>query len=165
MSEESASAHPYIENLQGRDPLQVLRQTPAELNALLDKLTPEQVEHKPAPKNWNIREILAHMTDCEIAWSWRFRQILAQQKAELQSFEQDEWGRTYAGYSLAQARETWNALRSWNIAFLSGLSEEDRQRGAQHPQLGAVTLWTAAQIAAGHDLHHLRSLEHVVEKF
>ena len=132
---------------------------------MLDKLTPEQVEHKPAPKNWNIREILAHMTDCEIAWSWRFRQILAQQKAELQSFEQDEWGRTYAGYSLAQARETWNALRAWNIAFLSGLSEEDRQRGAQHPQLGAVTLWTAAQIAAGHDLHHLRSLEHVVEKF
>ncbi len=163
MSEETASALPYIQNLNGRDPLAVLAGTGTRLNALLDKLTPEQIERKPAPNKWNIREILAHLADCEIAWSWRFRQVYAEEKPTLQTFEQDDWGRAYASYSLEQARATWNALRAWNLALLGGLSPEERQRAAVHPKLGGVTLWTLAQIAAGHDLHHLQSLEHVAD--
>ncbi len=165
MSEETASALPYIQNLNCRDPLTVLAEMPAALNALLDDLSPEQVEQKPAPGKWNIREVLAHLADCEIAWSWRFRRISSEPRLTLELFDQDRWGRAFPHYSLAQARAAWNSLREWNLTLLGSLTVDEQQRPAVHPKLGGVTLWTAAQIAAGHDLHHLQSLERVVDGF
>jgi uncharacterized damage-inducible protein DinB len=157
------SALPYIKLLGGRDPLEVLSATPPRLAGLLEHLTPEQAERRPAPDKWSIREIVAHLADCEIAWSWRLRQTFAEDNPILQPFEQDAWARAYASYSLEQAHTTWRSLRAWNVSFLGGLTEEDKQRPASHAKIGSLTLWSIAGIAAGHDLHHLRSLTVLVE--
>ncbi len=162
MSEETASALPYLNLLAGKDPLPILAEAPGHLAALFEGLSPEQIEQKPSPEKWNLREITAHIADCEIAWSWRYRLIYGEHNPELQSFEQDSWGRAYPSYSLAQAQATWAALRAWNVALLGGLTEEERNRPARHPSLGGVTLWTVASIAAGHDIHHFHSLDRVV---
>ena len=77
----------------------------------------------------------------------------------MQPFDQDPWSRIYGVYSAEQALATFTALRAWNLAFLSGLSEADKQRPVAHPELAGMTLWTIARIAAGHDLHHLAALE------
>ena len=156
---------PYVDLLDGRDPVDVLAATPAQLSVWLARLTPEQIEHRPAPGKWSLREVMAHLADCEIAWSWRLRQVYAEENPMLQPFDQDAWARAYAGYSMAQARSAWEALRAWNLAFLRGLVPADRSRPAQHPEIGSITLWTVASIAAGHDLHHLRSLERAVLGF
>ena len=163
MSEETIPVVPYVKLLEGRDALEVLAETPARLAGLLDGLSPEQIERKSAPHKWNLREITAHMVDCEIAWAWRLRQVFAEENPLLQSFEQDPWARAYGSYSMAQARTTWDGLRAWNLSFLGGLTEEQKCRPSHHPEIGSLTLWTIASIAAGHDLHHLRSIEHVVK--
>ncbi len=162
MSEETAVALPYVHHLNGRDPVEILAETPAKLGELFEGLSPEQIEHKSAPHKWNLREILAHLADCEIAWSWRLRQMYSEPHATLQPFDQDAWGRAYASYTFAAARETHRALRAWNVALLSRSRPEDWQRMAIHPELGGVTLRTVVEIAAGHDLHHLDSLTRVV---
>jgi uncharacterized damage-inducible protein DinB len=159
MSEQTIPAIPYVALLEGRDPLEVLRATPARLAGVLTQLSPEQAEHKPAPHKWCVREIFAHLADCEIAWTWRLRQAFAEDNPRLQPFDQDRWARAYGNYTLDQAHTTWKALRGWNVAFLSGLTEADKTRPATHAELGPITLWTIAGIAAGHDLHHLRSLK------
>ncbi len=159
MSERTIPAIPYLALLEGRDPLEVLRASPARLAEVLARLTPEQVEHKPAPNKWSVREVIAHLADCEVAWSWRLRQTFAEENPLLQPFDQDLWAGAYASYSLEQARATWQALRSWNVAFLGGLAEEQKARTAIHATFGQITLWTIAGIAAGHDLHHLRALK------
>jgi uncharacterized damage-inducible protein DinB len=163
MSEETIPVIPYVRLLEGRDPLEVLAATPALLAGLLDGLSPEQVERKPSPTKWNLREIMAHLADCEIAWSWRLRQIFSEENPTLQPFEQDAWAKIYTSYSMTQARATWDALRAWNLAFLGGLTEAQKHRPATHPEIGRLTLWTVASIAAGHDRHHLHSLERVVK--
>ena len=165
MSEETVPAHPYLKLLadSGADPLDILASSPAKLDAMLQGVTPEQAERKPSPEKWNLREIVAHIADCEIAWSWRFRQIYGGRDPELQPFEQDRWAGVYKGCTLAQAQETWRVLRAWNVSMLRTLSPEERDKPAHHPDMGAVTLGTVADIAAGHDLHHLHSLEHVVK--
>ncbi len=162
MSEETTPALPYLKLLEDRDPIEVLAESPAKLQAMLEGLSEEQTERKPAPEKWNLREIVAHIADCEIAYSWRYRQIYGSDDPKLELFEQDRWANAYSGYTLAQAHEAWNGFRTWNVLFLKSLSKADRDRTAHHPELGAVTLWTLASISAGHDLHHLRSLEHVV---
>ncbi len=163
MSEETIPVIPYVKLLDGRDPLEVLATTSGQLATLLDGLTPEQVEHKPAPNKWCVREIIAHLADCEIAWSWRLRQTFAEDNPLLQPFDQDRWAKAYASYTLDEAHTTWKALRGWNVAFLGSLTEADKLRPATHAKLGPITLWTVASIAAGHDLHHLRGLERVAK--
>ena len=163
MSEEAALARPYAHLLEGREPVSVLRETPGRLADLLKTLTPEQIDHKPALHKWSIREILCHLADCEVAWAWRLRLIYANENPTLQPFDQDAWSRAYdgVGYTTAAARATWTALRQWNLDLIEGLSEDDKRRRAQHPELGELTLAAVLEIVAGHDLHHVASLERV----
>lgn len=166
MSEEQALARPYAHLLENRDPADVLRATPARLARVLAALTPEQIEYKPAEHKWSVREILAHLADCELAWAWRLRLIYGSETPSLQPFEQDAWARIYVapGYTAEAARSTWSAVRRWNLGLIEGLREDDKRRPAHHPELGDITLWTVVEIAAGHDLHHMDQLEKVAGK-
>lgn len=150
---------PYADVLAGRDPAQVIAATPARLAAVYDPLTPAQADEPTAPGKWSLHEIMCHLTDCEIAWAWRLRSAYEQPNAVLQPFEQDPWARMYYNYGLPEARSTFAALRNWNSAFIAGLSEADKRKPVTHPEYGTWTLWNLVEVIAGHDLHHLATLE------
>jgi uncharacterized damage-inducible protein DinB len=150
---------PYAHMLAGRDPQQVITETPGRFAAILAHLSAEETETPAAPGKWSVREIMAHMADCEIAWSWRLRIAYEKDRAEMQPFDQDPWAKMYGRYSLPLAKTTFEALRAWNVAFVSGLSEADRRKTYFHPEMGERPLWTLVEIMAGHDLHHLAKLE------
>jgi uncharacterized damage-inducible protein DinB len=150
---------PYAETLAGQDPQQVIAETPLRLMRILDGLTDEQIEARPAPGKWSLREVIAHLADCEIAWGWRLRQAYAESGAAIQPFEQDDWAKSYAAYSLAEAIACFKALRRWNVAFIATLTAADKTKPVIHPERGRETLWTLVEIMAGHDLHHLATLE------
>ena len=156
---ESMNANPYAEDLGSRDPIEVMSKSPARFAELLNQFPAEQIEAKPAPDKWSIREVMCHMADCEVAWSWRLRLILEQYHPQLQPFDQDAWAKVYSKYKLQQARMTFDALRVWNLQFLSALTEDDRKRPARHPERGELTLWNIVETIAGHDLHHINTLE------
>ena len=151
--------HPYAALLADQDPATVMAATPGRLAQVLAQLSSAQVEHRPAPGKWNVREVVAHLADCEIAWSWRLRYAYEKQGALMQPFAQDPWARIYQVYTLGQAQTTFAALRAWNLAFFTGLTEADKARPVAHSEQPSMTLWTIARIAAGHDLHHLAALE------
>jgi uncharacterized damage-inducible protein DinB len=150
---------PYSDVLAQRDAKVVIRETPSRLARVLDYLSAEQIETRPAPDKWSVREIMAHLADCEIAWSWRLRYVYGTEQPVIQPFDQDAWARSYDAYTYAAARRTFEALRAWNIEFVGALTEADRQRPMTHPERGEETLWTIVEIMAGHDLHHLLRLE------
>jgi len=152
------SVNPYAYALEGRDPATVIAETPARLEMLVAKLSTAELEAKPAPDKWSVREVLVHLADCEIAFGFRLRQSYAGQSL-LQPFDQDAWARAYGVYSASQALATFRVLREWNVAFVSGLTEADKQMPAVHPERGEMTLWTIVETMGGHDLHHLAKLE------
>ena len=49
-------------------------------------LTPEQVEVPIAPGKWSVREVVAHLADCELVFSFRLRQTLAEEAPVIQPF-------------------------------------------------------------------------------
>src|ERR1700722_19369573 len=151
------STNPYAYAAEGHDPLKVLAETLAKLEKVFAASTAEQLEARPAPGKWNVREVLAHLADCEIAFSFRLRQTRGGEQA-IQPFDQDAWARAYSSYSAAQAVKTFAALRAWNVAFLSTLSEDEKQLPAHHPERGDLTLWTIVETMAGHDRHHLAKM-------
>lgn len=152
------SVNPYAEMLGGRDAAKVIAETSRRLGLLLDGLSTEEIEARPAPGKWCVREVAAHLADCEIAFGFRLRQGFAGQSM-MQPFDQDAWARVYDGYSLEAAVECFKALRAWNVAFVGALSEEDKRKAVMHPERGEMTLWTIVETMAGHDLHHLAGLK------
>lgn len=161
MSDDATPSVPYVHLLGGQDAAEVMRTTPARLKAVFAALSAEQIDAVPAPGKWSLRGQMCHLADCEVAWAWRLRQAYGEDNPVLQSFEQDPWARAYSGasFSFSHAFSAWKAFRNWNLAFIEALTAEDKKRPAVHPSAGPVTLWTLVEIAAGHDLHHLASLE------
>ena len=152
------SVNPYAYAVAGRDPAVVIVETPERLAKVLASLTAEEIEATPAPGKWSVREVVVHLADCEIAFGFRLRQAFSGERM-LQPFDQDAWARAYGVYPVAQALATFTALRAWNVAFVSGLTEVDKQLPAMHPERGEMVLWTIVETMAGHDLHHLMKLE------
>ena len=155
------SGVPYSQVLGDRDPVPVLEGTPGALTPLIERAKQRLGDDTPlAEGKWSLRQLMAHLADCEVAWAWRLRQALGSEHSVIQPFDQDAWARMYPRtYTLEEARHTLFALRGWNLAFLHALESGERTRPVTHPERGEETLWTIAQIMAGHDLHHLRLLE------
>lgn len=152
------SVNPYAEMLGERDATKVIAETPRRLGLVLDGLSTAEIEARPAPGKWCVREVVAHLADCEIAFGFRLRQSYGGESL-LQPFNQDAWARAYGAYTAEQAMATFTALRAWNVAFVGALSEEDKRKAVMHPERGEMTLWTIVETMAGHDLHHLAGLK------
>jgi uncharacterized damage-inducible protein DinB len=153
------SGVPYSAMLGDRDAETVIAETPGRLAKVLDGLSDEQMNARPAPGKWCVREIVAHLADCEIAWSWRLRYSYGAEQPVMQPFDQDAWAKVYDAYSMAEAWGCFKALRAWNVAMIGALTESERRKVIQHPERGEETVWTIVEIMAGHDLHHLAGLE------
>ena len=155
----------YASYLGDRDPIAVLAATPGELYALISPLlaNTEFVNRQPASGKWSLREILAHLADCEIATGFRLRQCLAEPNHAMQPFDQDLWADHYAEYDAASALATFVTLRNWNMLLLKTLKPEDWERPVSHPERGTGTLRELLETIAGHDLNHLERLAPVVQ--
>jgi uncharacterized damage-inducible protein DinB len=152
------SLNPYAGALGERDPVEVIAQTPVGLAQVVDGLSAAEIEARPAPGKWSLREVLAHLADCEMAFGFRLRQSYGGETL-VQPFDQDAWSRAYGVYTAEQALATFVALRAWNLTFVSGLTEADKKLPAVHPERGEMVLWTIVETMAGHDLHHLAALK------
>jgi uncharacterized damage-inducible protein DinB len=155
------SLNPYADALGQHEPVEVIASTPEKLDRLLGKLSAERIENQSAPGKWSVREIMAHLADCELAFGFRLRQGAAGVQL-IQPFDQDDWARNYGAYDFATAVKTYRALRAWNLALIRSLTGEQKRILVTHPERGTMTVWTIVETMAGHDLHHLGSLEKLV---
>jgi hypothetical protein len=155
--------NPYASYLNGQDPIPVLTSTAERLQTLTASLTGAQINISPAPGKWSICEMVAHLADCEIVFSFRLRQTLApaldQPHAIIQPFDQDAWAKRYEAYQFGPALTLFQAARNWNLLFLTTVSQDDRHRPTTHPERGTMPFWTIVETMAGHDINHLQQVE------
>ena len=149
-----------LEALGGRDPLEVLRQTPEALEELFPRL---DMRRGCELTHWTAGEIYCHLADIEIGYSFRIRQALAGAE-KAQAFDHDRWGiryRNYESYSAKLALEAFRGLRYWNLELLQRLEPAEWEKIAYHPQRGPETIAFIVKMLAGHDLRHLKELEYI----
>ncbi len=154
--------NPYASHLGGRDPLAVIADTPAELRRLAAAIG-SAVNRSPAPGKWSPREIFCHLADCEIAFGFRLRQTLAEDRHVMQPFDQDRWAANYAAYSADAALETFAALRAWNVALVKSVPASAMTKAVTHPERGDMTFRTIVETMGGHDVNHLKQLEKLAQ--
>lgn len=162
------SPNPYAASLGGQDARAVLASTPGLLHQAACSLSPEQLDAPIATGKWSVRQIVAHLADCEIAFSFRLRQTLAgpaegASQVSIQPFDQDAWARHYEGYDLPSGLALFRALREWNLKLVGGLSEAELASQAVHPERGLLTFQSILDTMAGHDLNHLAQIQRVAD--
>lgn len=151
--------NPYASYLGAQDPRAVIGTTPGKVRALLEAMGPDRAEQAPAPGKWCAREIVCHLADCEVAFAFRLRQTLAEDRHVMQPFDQEKWAKTYQAYSTGDALAAFSALRHWNEALVRSLGPTDLAKPANHPDRGEMTLLTIVETMGGHDLNHLKQIE------
>src|ERR1700760_3835233 len=134
--------NPYARQLGSRDPFKVVATTARHLEQLSVALGPVRMEEPPAPGKWSPREILCHLADCEIVFSYRLRQALAEPHHVIQPFDQDLWAANYAGYDPQAAMMTFSCVRQWNLVLLRSISPELMDKRVTHPERGVMTFRT-----------------------
>ena len=162
----AAAANPYASFLGKLNAREIIGATPHNLIHLADRLGSGGFERSYGPGKWTARMILCHLADCEIAFSFRIRQTLAQSDHVVQPFDQEAWARPYndASFHAQTALQVFADLRGWNLVLLDSLNPEAFQRRLRHPERGEMTLQTLVETMAGHDLNHLRQLETIADQ-
>src|SRR5579863_2674607 len=105
--------NPYAKYLGDRNPFEVVAATASRLEQLLGQMGPERADKSPAPGKWSIRQIVAHLADCELVFAHRMRQVLAEENPTLVAFDQEAWARNldYARRKPKQSLDTFRRLR------------------------------------------------------
>ncbi|HEU4699383.1 MAG TPA: DinB family protein [Gemmatimonadales bacterium] len=152
-----------LATLGDRDPLAVLRETPAALRRAVDGLSPGQLARAEAPGKWSMAQVLWHLTDSELVGSFRFRMVLAHDRPALPGYDQDRWiERLHAADpDVEPALEEFALLRRANVRLFERLSPAERARVGLHAERGEESLEHLMRLYAAHDLVHLRQLARI----
>jgi uncharacterized damage-inducible protein DinB len=163
----AGSARDYVrailELLGDRDPLEVVRATGARLEELVADLDAERLATPEAPGKWSITEVVQHLADSEIAWSWRLRLVLAEERPTLTGYDQDLWARNlrYREARLDDAMRLFAVARDANLRLLDRLAPDDWKRVGVHVERGDESVEHMLRLYAGHDLAHLRQIRRI----
>jgi hypothetical protein len=151
-------------NTDGKDPLEVLRQTSSELSALVKGHDSEALRRNPEPGKWSVAQIVTHLAESEIVASWRYRQILERNGSSITPYDQDVWERLgdYANADPTASLELFRLLRERNVKLLERLTTEQWEMYGVHAERGNESVRLLARMIAGHDVNHLQQIKRIL---
>ncbi|HSB64411.1 MAG TPA: DinB family protein [Thermoanaerobaculia bacterium] len=151
----------YAAALGGDDPVSVMAETPDRIRRLIRGLTEKQLETKPAPGKWCIKEIVAHLADGEVILGSRYRFIGAHDRPPLPGYDQDAFVERLGPMNAkaADLADDFAMARAANLGLLERLPEEAWDRVGLHSERGEESIRSLVAMYAGHDRHHLAQIE------
>lgn len=150
----------YIDRVPDGTIADILKDQGAATQALLSPLTVAQVEVRPEPDDWNILQVIGHLTDCERVFSYRALCFARDDLSPLPGFNPEPFviaGR-FEQRNLADVLYELAAARAATVALCRGLEEGAwSQRGLSGNHIMSVRAFI--YVIAGHELHHVADLK------
>lgn len=145
----------------GRDPLEVLSETPERLVELFANRSTEAARSRPFPGRWTPLEVLGHLVDVEWCLGWRLRLILGADRPRIEPMDQDDWvvAQGVNEQEPDDLLDDFQHLRRINLRLWKRLNQAQRQRIGVHADRGEESLELILAMYAGHDLSHLDQIE------
>ena len=142
--------------------LEAAEKSPKQIAMAVSGVPDKVLRYKPSPDKWCILEILGHLTDIEIVYAYRLRQMLADSKPVIAAMDQNEWARNL-GYMDVPAPELialYGLNRHHNLRLLRRIKPADLDKSAYHPELKRdATVADIVEQMAGHGVNHLEQIE------
>ncbi len=142
-----------------------LENTPEMLRLLMDGLTPEQGNWKPAPDRWSIAEVIEHLSHVEgHGFRARVDLMISEDRPVLNEYNQEEFAAAgqYSGRELEDSFDHWEDQRESNVEHLRALDDAVAKRQGQHEKFGIITVGDLLNEWAFHDLGHVRQIAELV---
>jgi len=150
------------------DAVEVLRRTPATLDALLRGLPDQWVYSNEGPDSWSPFDVLGHLIHGEKTdWIPRARIILEHGEGRaFDPFDRFAMFEESRGKSPDELLDAFARLRGESLRALEGmnLTPELLSRRGTHPALGVVTLGQLLSTWVAHDLSHVGQVVRVMAK-
>lgn len=136
------------------------RTGPERLRRALEGLTREDLDARPGPGAWSIRELVLHLQDSETVLLDRMRRVLAEDDPLLVAFDENRFVERlhYERQSIEDAVMAIDLGRRQWARVLEALAPADLQRSGRHSVSGVVTLESLLQGSIDHLEHHLSFL-------
>ena len=143
--------------------LERFRSGPGKLERSIDGLTEDELEFRPAPGKWSIREIVIHLCDSEIVGAHRIRKVLSEDDALLVSYNQDKWANrlNYGKRNLTNAIELFRLLRKSTAELFEDLSDSDWDRSGKHDERGPMSVFDLVKLYAEHGENHVGQIRQI----
>ncbi len=146
------------------DPLDVLRQTPSRIGAMIAARPDADLRWTPTADRWSIAQILAHLADVEIVSGYRIRMILSAPGTPIQAFDQNGWARAlhYENRDAFASLSLFRSVRASLVALLESLDDEALDRFGMHAERGKESVRYLMRLNSGHDLNHVAQIERLL---
>lgn len=147
--------------------LERFRRGPELLALVMTGVYGEEEDFAIAPGKWSIRQIIAHLADCELVGAYRFRLILAEDNPAILRFDEKAWAANldYTRRKPKQSLETFRRLRTENYDLLHGVPESAFARTGNHNVDGVVTLEAMVRDFAEHLESHARAMQEIRDAY
>jgi len=134
------------------------------LKALEDFPTESLTAH-PIEDKWSAREIVHHLADSEMNSAIRLRRLLAEERAEIIGYDQDDYAVRfkYNERPFEPSLESFRSSRSTTLQIIEQMSEEDWKREGFHNEHGTYTPETWLKIYAVHARGHAAQIKRLKE--
>ncbi|MFN0171640.1 MAG: DinB family protein [Bryobacteraceae bacterium] len=142
-----------------------LESTAEILRLLMEGLSEEDAQWKPAPDRWSIAEILEHLSHVEgHCFRSRVERIMTEDLPVLETYDQNALSALgqYSGREPDESFAHFEEQREDNLDFLLGLETADLLRRGRHPGLGDITIGHLLHEWAFHDLGHIRQIAELI---
>ena len=129
--------------------------------ALVAGLSDEAWRWKPAPDQWSVLEVVAHLADEESEDFRRRVDLTLHHPGEAwPAIDPERWAveRGYLGRDPAAELERFLVERLRSTDWLRGLDAPDLERAHEHPRLGRLTAGDLLTSWLAHDLIHVRQI-------
>jgi hypothetical protein len=115
-------------NPAGRAPLIArYREGPRRVRDALEGITEAELDVRPAPDAWTVREVVHHLPDSEMTSAIRLRRLLAEDAPTLGGYDEEQFARTlrYAERPIDAALDLFDLIRRVTAEILERMTEEE----------------------------------------
>lgn len=133
----------------------------------LGKLSEQEIHAVPAPNEWSIHQVMAHLRDTEQqVFLFRAQRILSEDHPAVPNFDQEAWHRDHysASEPLKKILSDYRAARRKLVGLLRRTRDKDWTRWAMHPEYRKISLDWLVTHDYNHTMEHLAQIGSVHEK-
>jgi hypothetical protein len=119
----------------------------------------ETLAFRPAPGKWSAREIVHHLADSEMTAGIRLRRLLAEDRPQIQGYDQDEFARRlHYDRPHETSLELFKYVRTSTAEILERMQPADWLREGTHSEMGRYSAETWLSVYAAHAHKHARQI-------
>ena len=151
----------WFEALEPPAALNRLRQTPLDVEKIIEGLSDETMNRTPPDGGWAIRNALSHLRDAQSVLNFRLDLFQKEEYPDLEAKAVFEWATNKAGNSASSMEiyETYLDSRKETLNILEKLHPSEWGRKGRHEEFGWITIKQQVSYFALHEITHLPQIE------